>query len=190
VLLPEGSVLAMTGDIDKKALREDLETLGYDDKDFGQGHEEVWESQNGTQWLCITDGWIIVGDKDAVIEYIYVIDGQSSMADSEGVSAVMEQLPGGSMVLIQKYGDDPPYDDLGALGASLTKKDSENLKATIIYRFSTSAAARDAEEDLYYDVDEYYDRVDIEQEGRSVLVEAVIEIDDMVLWDVTERDLE
>ena len=170
---------------DTSDLRQELEALGYDQGDFGKEHEEIWESPDGTTWLSITDEGILAGNKEAVMACIFVRDGADSLGDNALMAEVMDELPEGILVYLGRYQSNETYDGLEAVGASLDKKNSKSLKATFVYRFATAGQAEDVMDTLYYALDAMYDRPEIEQKGKLLLLEAEIDIDAADPWGIT-----
>lgn len=174
----EQRVLIIRGDFDLNEVRQELEALDYDDKDYKL--VEVWESANGQDWLAMTDESIIAGAKELVKESISVIKGESPLYDDPDARDVTNRLPSGLLSHFDKYAAEPPYAGLLASGDSFEKKDRETLKVKLVYKFADPDEAAGALEGISEDVDEDYDKIDARQDGRFVIVTGEVEIEDLL----------
>ncbi|MDY6834355.1 MAG: hypothetical protein SVY53_06085 [Chloroflexota bacterium] len=175
---------------DMSDLRNELEELGYEKGDFGKNHDEVWESPSGTEWISITDKGVIIGNKETVMSCIYVRDGASSFSDNEIVEEVLDKLTEGMLVHIETYDGVETYAGLEIVGASLDKKDSQSFEASFVYTFGTPEQASAAMDPIYYAIDEIYNKPEIKQDGKLIVLEAEIEIELIDIWNITGMMME
>jgi len=172
------TLLVVRGDFELNEIREELQSLNYDDKDYKL--VEVWESPNEQDWLAVTEDSLIGGAKEMVKESIRVIKGETSLYDDQDARDIMDRLPSGLLVHFQKYMGDATHAGLVASGASFEKQDEDTLKVKLVYKFVEPENATSAMEDISEEVDEYYDRVHVKQDGRFVIVTAEVEIEDLI----------
>ena len=168
-------ILIVKGDFNLNELRTELQNRGYYDKDYK--HVETWESADGQDRLAIMDDSLVGGNKDGVIEVINVFKGDSSLYDDQDIKEVLDKLPGGILVYLDNYANGAPYNGLVASGESFEKKDKDTLKVNLVYKFHEPVNATNAINDIAEKVDEYFDNVDAEQDGRFVIVTAEINIE-------------
>ena len=179
--MPEGSAIIIKGDQNRNELRADLEALRFDEQDFRQ--EEIWKNEEDTEWLSILGDLVVAGERSVVMDCIRVGKGEPSLFDDSIVRSVAEELRTGVTVYIKTHTiEETPYDGLEATGISLWKMNSSELSARMVFTFRTSGDAAAILQTLADDVDEFYDKVDAERDGRVVTIEARIEINDFEVW--------
>ncbi len=168
----------VTGNFDTNDLRQQLESRDFDDKDFKL--VEVWESPDGLFWLAVPEGSIIGGAKETVKDVIRVIKGDASIYEDQDAFAIVDRLPEGLIVRYQEYAEGAPFNGLVAYGESLKKQSAAMIQVEMLYKFLEPEQAADVMEDVAEDVDEYYDKVKYEQDGRYVVIKAEVEIEDLL----------
>ncbi len=171
------NALIVRGRLDREQTRAQLTNRNYNDKDFKR--MEVWESPDGRDWLAVANGSLIAGSKDPVKESINVIKGESSLYDDPDARGITDWLPGGLLVRFQRY-NLAPYEGLVAGGESFEKKDRDTLRVKLAFMFGEPDQATAAVDDIAEEVDEDYDEVDARYDGRFVIVDAVVDMDDLL----------
>jgi hypothetical protein len=179
--MPEGSAIIIKGDQNRNDLRTDLEALHFDEQDFRQ--EEIWKNEEDTQWLSILGDLFVAGERNAVMDCIRVAKGEPSLYDDSIVRSLAEKLRTGVTVYIKTHTiEETPYEGLEATGISVWKMNSSELSARMVFTFRTNGDAAAILQTLADDVDEFYDKVNAERDGRVATIEARIEIDDFEIW--------
>jgi predicted small secreted protein len=179
--MPEGPAIIIKGDQNRNDLRTDLEALHFDEQDFRQ--EEIWKNEEDTQWLSILGDLIVAGERNVVMDCIRVAKGEPSLYDDSIVRILAEELRTGVTVYIKTHTiEETPYDGLEATGISVWKMNSSELSARMVFTFRTTGDAAAILQTLADDVDEFYDKVKAERDGRVATIEARIEIDDFEIW--------
>lgn len=172
------NVLIVMGDIDLDQVRQKLQELEYDDKDWK--HIEIWESTNELDWLAMPEGSLVWGSVDRIKESIDIIEGGNSLYDNQDARDVLDKLPNGTLVHYQKYAGDVLYEGLIASGDSFEKMDKDLLKVKLVYKFSEPGDAESALDSISDEVDEDYDKVNAKQDGRFIIVTAEVEIENLM----------
>jgi len=174
----EESVLVVRGDFDLEQVKSELNQMGRDKKDWK--YVDVWENTDELNWVAMPGNSIIGGPIDRVKESIEVIKkGESSLYDNQDVQDILNKLPSGILVHIQRYTGDAPHNGLIASGDSFEKKNADILKVKLVYKFNAPEEAGNALEAISNEVDELYDKVDTKQDGRFIIVTAEVETEDL-----------
>ena len=152
----KATVTIFTGKMDIDALKGELDKR----EDYELSHHQeaiIWipDDIEANNSIAVTGDIVLIGDKDDIIECIDVIalEQEPSLNDDDDIANVVDRLPDGVLVYINKAGSDPEedYPDLIAYGKSYAKHGDEELKLTAVYMFEDYHAASNDVQDAIID---------------------------------------
>lgn len=131
----------VAGDFDLDAIRDKLEEQGFDKFTYREVEVYTLAGNQPFEALALMKGILIVGSEGDVKACIDVIKGEEerSLSDDEHARAVIDRLPEGIKIEIDKTG--AGFDDLLAYGISYEKESADILKIRAIYKFEDEYAA-------------------------------------------------
>jgi hypothetical protein len=179
-----GNVTLLAGSFGLDDVREKLDKHDYAKKDEYKG-VEVWESEDGYEWVALMNNLIIIGSKEAAKDCIRVIrEGEHSLQHNLDVRDVMDKLQGGITVFVSTSGSawyDEDYEGLEASSMSLTKKDKYTLQVSAVFKFVNDKDAEAAMDEIKSDMKgDKYKNVDLNQDGEYVKITAEMDIEDFL----------
>lgn len=175
----------MKGSFDLEEIREYLEDSGLDQDEY-QG-VETWETFGFG--LALDGDTIIYGSSADIEDCIDAIKGKSkSLYDDAKVKDDFAKLPGDALLVIWGagtqgiLGEDEDYEGMEAVVASMSKKDADEMSATVLLRFKDEASAKAAvdqvKEDIEEDSEAEFKNLKVAQDGKYVKVTGEVEIDE------------
>lgn len=175
-----GSMEILEGRFDLDGVRNELKDNDYDNNEYDG--IETWESDSADQEMeavALMSGSCIIfaSSIDGATDCIDVIKGEEvSLADDEDFSAVVGRLPAG---LVEHVYATTGYEGCEAFGVSVTKKDLNSRRLTVVFLFVDENAAYDTKDDIERDYKEYYehDNLEVTLDGRYVVLTVVSNMD-------------
>jgi len=152
----QATVTIFTGKMDIDALKGELDKR----EDYALGHHQeasIWtpDDTEANKSIAVTGDIVLIGEKDDIIICInaIVLDQEPSLNEDDDITNVVDRLPDGVLVYINKAGSDPEedYTDLIAYGKSYAKHGDEELKLTAVYMFEDYPAAGNDVQDAIID---------------------------------------
>ena len=171
------SVVILEGQFDLEDVSDELEDNDYDDDKY----KDVDTFEGVMSVALVSEDCIVVGSSmDSVKDCIAVIKGDSdSLRQDEDISAVVDRVPGGIMVSASKS---KYYLDCTAGAYSVAKEDSDTVRVTAVFRFTSESAADDAGSTIKDDWEsrDYYSNVGVTVDGEYVKATADVDIEDIL----------
>ena len=172
-----GSVVILEGRFDLEDVSDELEDNDYDDDRY----KDVDTFEGVMSVALVSEDCIVVGSSmNDVKDCIAVIKGDSdSLRQDEDISAVVDRVPGGIMV---SASTSEYYLDCKAEAYSVAKDDSDTVRVTAVFRFTSEGAADDARSTIEADWEsrDYYSGVEVTVDGEYVEATADVDIDDIL----------
>jgi len=136
----DGPVRVFSGGFAIKIIETRLEDKDYQETAYQE--TGVWTPQDGQGYesLALQEGIILIGDVEdlkACIDTI-VQEQEYSLYEDPDIKLVIDELPEGVMVNINKADSEEDYADLITYGKSYGKEDENRVKLTAIYMFQDS----------------------------------------------------
>jgi len=154
--LGQTAVTIITGKMDISSIEVELDKHeGYERKDYELDHNRgasIWlpADTEANKSIAVRGSIVLMGDRADIIECVDVIalDEEYSLNHDVNTTSLVDKLPNGVLVYIDKAGSDPEevYTDLIVYGKSYAKQGDEELKLTAVYMFDNYFAAKDAQD--------------------------------------------